>query len=468
MRKSFVNILILASVIFTGCGTGGNKKETTSTNDSVTVAIAKEAYLYGLPLVLMDISRRQATSANSASSTRTAVNQFLNLSQFPDADFREVVRPNADTYYSSAWLNLEKEPLVLTVPDTRDRYYMMPMMDAYTNVFASPGKRTTGTKAGNFLITGPQWTGTIPAGMEQIKSPTNTAWIIGRTQVNSREDGDKVVVPIQKQYKLTPLSSWGKEFIPPAMTEDPNIPVGSPNEVVKNMQVDEFFNYINRLMISNPPPAADESELSRLATIGVGPGKKFDMTSFSAETQQVIKNIPQQVISGILENIKKGGKLVNGWKPLSANIGEYGTNYAERAFVSYVGLGANLPADAVYPSCSFDVDGNPLNGAGKYILHFDKGQTPPANAFWSLTMYNSEGYMVANPINRNTIGDRSNLKVNKDGSIDIYFQHASPGKDKEANWLPAPEGDFNILLRVYWPKEEMLNGTWSAPAIKKM
>ena len=238
--------------------------------------------------------------------------------------------------------------------------------------------------------------------------------------------------------------------------------------MVKNMPVDEFFNYINQLMVTSPPAAADAPAMAQFAVIGIGPGKKFDIASLSASTQQAIKNIPQQVIAGINEEIQKGGELVNGWKPLSTNVGSYGTNYAERALISYVGLGANLPADAVYPSCSFDADGNKLNGANKYVLHFDKGKTPPANAFWSLTMYDSEGYMVANPINRNAIGDRSNLKINTDGSIDIYFQHDSPGKDKEANWLPAPEGDFNILLRVYWPKEEILNGTWKAPPVKKV
>jgi len=296
------------------------------------------------------------------------------------------------------------------------------------------------------------------------------AWIIGRTQVNSKADGEKVVVPLQKQYKLMPLSSWGKPYTLPTAKPDASVPKGSPNDIVKAMPIEDFFNYMNRLMVENPPAEADAEVMAKFAKIGIGPGKKFELALLSADEREAIKKIPEEVISGIQEKIKSGGadKLVEGWKVLSKTIGTYGTNYTERAFVAYVGLGANLPEDAAYPSASYDADGNALNGANKYVLHFDKGTTPPAKAFWSLTMYDGEGYMVANPINRNTIGDRSNLKTNADGSVDIYFQNQSPGKDKEANWLPAPKGEFNVLLRVYWPKEEMLNGSWKAPGIKKV
>lgn len=433
--------------------------------DSEIIQTAKEAYIFGLPLVLMDITRIKMTDGNNPDAS--AINAFAHKSKFPDASFRDVVRPNADTYYSTASLSLKAEPVVLSVPNTNGRYYMMPMLDAYTNVFASPGTRTTGNEAQDFLIAGPDWAGQVPQGLKEIKAPTNMVWLIGRTQVNSKEDGEKVVI-LQKQYKLTPLSSWGKPYTPPAPKPDPNTVKDSPNDIVKNMSVEEFFNYVNRLMADNPPAAADAPMLEKFAKIGVGPGKKFDMASLSADEQKAIKDIGKQVIVSINESINKSDNLVNGWKLFSDKIGNYGINYQERAVVAYAGLGANLPADAIYPSTTYDSDGNLLNGANKYLLHFGKGKTPPANAFWSLTMYDSEGFMVANSINRNTIGDRSNLKVNPDGSIDIYFQNESPGKDKESNWLPAPKGEFNILLRVYWPKEEMLNGSWKAPAIKKL
>ncbi len=225
---------------------------------------------------------------------------------------------------------------------------------------------------------------------------------------------------------------------------------------------------MNRLMIANPPAAADSLAMAKFASIGVGPGKKFDLSVFNEQDQRVIEQIPRQVLIGLKEELKGGSGLVNGWKPISKTVGSYGTNYPERALVSFVGLGANLPADALYPTVSFDADGNPLHGSNKYVLHYEKGQTPPTNAFWSLTMYDAEGYMVANPINRNAIGDRSNLKVNEDGSIDIYFQHSSPGKSRESNWLPTPTGDFNMILRIYWPKQEVLDGTWKTPPVKKV
>lgn len=464
MRNFYALILLLLIV---ACK--DKKEETTAisaSSESEVVQTAKEAFVFGMPLILMDITQSKMT--DGANPDAAAINSFSRKSQFPDATFRDVVRANADTYYSSASLDLKDDALVLSVPNTNGRYYMLPMLDAYTNVFASPGTRTTGNEANNFLITGPNWNGQVPAGMEQIKAPTNMVWIIGRTQVNSKADGDKIVVPIQKQFKLTPLNVWGKPYSPPVPIPYPNAVKDSPNDMLKAMPIEEFFNRMNKLMADNPPAAADAPAMEKFAKIGISPGKKFDLASLSPEEQEAIKKIPQEVIADINENIKNGGKLVNGWKPLADNIGSYSTNYTERAFVAYVGLGANLPNDAVYPSALYDADGNLLNGANKYILHFDKGKTPPANAFWSLTMYDAEGFMVANPINRNAIGDRSNLKTNADGSVDIYLQHDSPGKDKEANWLPAPKGEFNILLRVYWPKEEMLNGSWEVPAIKKV
>ncbi|PZF70860.1 DUF1254 domain-containing protein [Taibaiella soli] len=465
--KRIVSILIAASLL-TACGQNNGSKNTTSaespaTNDSTVLKTVRDAYVFALPLVLMDISRRQLT--DGAGKFKVPENKFYHMSQFPDANFRDVVRPNGDTYYSSAWLNLAKEPLVLTVPNTNGRYYMLPMLDAYTNVFASPGKRTTGTDAGNFLVTGPLWTGTVPEGMKQIKAPTDMVWIIGRTQVNSKEDGEKIVQPIQKQFQLTPLSAWGKPYTAPAPVTDPALPKGSPNEVAEQMPVDQMLNYANDLMVTNPPAEADKAAMDQFATIGFGPGKKFDLAKLPAGITDAVKGIPAATFKTI--NDKLGdAKAGTGWSPVM-KTGIYGTDYMQRAFIAVLGLGANLPQDAIYPSCSFDADGNKLDGANNYVIHFDKGKTPPANAFWSLTMYDPAGYMTANPINRFTIGDRSGLKPNADGSVDIYIQHSNPGKEKESNWLPAPEGNFNVMMRVYWPKDEMINGSWTPQAVKK-
>lgn len=461
-------LVILFSGLLFSCGQQSGSTDnagTTGKADSSIVQTAKEAFAYGLPLVLMDITRRQMTS-QPGSAMYSTPNQFRHNSFFPDASFKNVVRPNADTYYSIAWLDLEKEPMILSLPNTKDRYYMMPMMDAYTNVFASPGSRTTGNEAGNYLISGPGWTGEVAEGMKQIQSPTNTVWIIGRTQVNSKEDGDKIVVPLQRQYKLTPLSAWGKPYTPPTPVADSTAPKGDPNTLVKNMPTDEYFSYVNELLAKYPPPTEDKAAMDKFAAIGIGAGKKFDLNAFPADAKEAVKNIPTGTLDEFTQqNSSVKDQLVNGWYVGRKVIGTYGTDYASRASVSYFGLGANLREDAIYPSAYFDKDGNKLNGEYNYVLHFDKGKTPPAKAFWSLTMYDPEGYFVDNPINRYAIGDRSNMKANADGSIDIYIQKDNPGKEKASNWLPAPAGDFNLIMRVYWPKDEMLNGSWIPPGV---
>lgn len=471
MRKLKFFTIVSLMALLTACGEQSANTATETSGSDTTLAagvILKEAYLYALPMVLMDITKRQMTG-NPSSPMYAPVNQFRHNSFFPDASFRNVVRPNADTYYSIAWLDLANEPLVLSLPDTKDRYYMMPMMDAFSNVFASPGTRTTGNKAGNFLVTGPQWSGTVPADMQQIKAPTNTVWIIGRTQVNSREDGIRNVAPLQKKYTLTPLSGWGK---PPTVTlpavADTTVPMGDPNAIVRNMPVDEYFNYANKLLVKNAPLPADQPAIDRFAQISIGAGKNFDLKPFPADIQQRANGVSQLVFSELNAALTDVKDLKNGWNVGMKVIGTYGTDYASRALVGYFGLGANLKEDAIYPSASLDADGKQLNGVNKYVIHFEKGQTPPAKAFWSLTMYDPEGYFTENSLKRYTIGDRSNLKQNADGSVDIYFQHENPGKERQSNWLPAPKGDFNVLLRVYWPKEEMVNGSWIPPAIRKI
>ena len=471
MNRKYCFPIVCLCYMLASCGPQqSNKhkmKDEALVADTSIVQTIEDAYIYGLPLVLMDITRRQMTDP-SAGALYSPPNQFRHNADFPDASFKNVVRPNADTYYSIAWLDLSGEPVVLSLPDSKGRYYMMPMMDAYSNVFASPGTRTTGNSGGSYLISGPGWKGHIPAAMKHIQSPTNTVWIIGRTQVNGKEDGVKNVVPLQRQYKLLPLSAWGKTYAVPQTDSDPSTPKGDPNAIVKGMSLQEYLNYVNKLMDKNPPQTADSSVIKRFALFGIGAGKTFDANSLLEEAREAVNDIPKKVFAA-LDSQKVGpAKLINGWNLGRTVIGTYGTDYYSRASTAYFGLGANLREDAIYPSCYVDADGNPLNGNNKYMLHFEKGKTPPANAFWSLTMYDPDGYFVDNPINRYTLGDRSNLKVNEDKAIDIYIQKDNPGKDIEANWLPAPEGSFNLLLRVYWPKEEMINRRWNPPTVIKV
>jgi len=469
--KKCLHLILLIALGFASCtSTPGKSASGTLSKDSV-VSVAKSAFIFAMPVALMDMTQKKVTNIVKLKDGEmmAPINQLVISTQFPNAKFRDVVRPNADTYYHTGFLDLGKDALVLTVPNTNGRYYLLPMLDAYGNVFSSPGKRTTGTMADTFLITGPKWTGTIPPGMKEIKAPTNMVWLLGRIQVNSEADGIKVVIPIERKINIVPLANWGKPYAAPDGTVDPNLPKEGPNAQLAAIPVDAFFNYVNNLMVSNPPAAIDTPALAKFAQIGVGPGLKFDLSSFDTATQAALKEIPKMVLGYFQEMFDKGAmiKPVNGWTVAYKGFGNYGTDYDLRAVVCYGGLGANIPEDAVYPASAVDSEGQPYDGANKYVLHFDKGKTPPVHAFWSLTMYNREGYFTENPINRYAIGNRNPLKFNADSSVDIYFQHVSPGKEKENNWLPAPEGSFNLMLRMYWPAEEFLSGNWTPPAVVK-
>jgi hypothetical protein len=469
-RSVVVMVLVAFALSLLAC----NEQKSASVSEAATAvrATAQDAYVYGYPLVLADVTRAKQTNVPHVQGVGLApINQFANNKSLPDATFTDVVSPNADTLYSTAWLDLGKEPIVLSVPDTHGRYYLMPMLDAWTNVFTSPGKRTTGTGKQNFVITGPQWTGTLPAGLKEIKSPTDIVLLAGRTQANGKADF-AAVNALQAQYKLTPLSAWSKPYTPPAdVPTDANVDMKTPPvEAVAATDAPAFFSRLAMLMKDNPPSPADGPMVAKLASIGVVPGQPFDINKNGADTAKAISDGVEGGKKKVIElgHNPGGAKVVNGWLIMVKEIGNYGTNYDARAGVAWVGFGANIPQDAIYPLTRVDGDGNPLNGASKYIIHFDKGQTPPVDAFWSLTMYNAKQNFVANPINRYAIGDRDKMKFNPDGSLDIYIQHDSPGKDKEFNWLPADAASFNVILRMYWPKEAALDGSWTPPPIKKI
>lgn len=463
-------VLALVTVIIAGCSQKPNAAAVAAAKEKAALEAGIEAVAYGFPLVIMDATRRKGTNVAAPEAMSAPVNQFANLTAYPDASFKDVVRANVDTLYSSAWLDLSKEPIVLSVPDTHGRYYLMPMIDAWTNIFASPGKRTTGTRAGNFAITGPGWSGALPKGVQELKSPTSMVWIIGRTQTNGPKDY-AAVHAIQKQYRLVPLSSFGKPYKPPASQIDPTVDMKkAPVEAVAAMGTTNFFNAMAMLLKDNPPPAADASVLEKLAKLGIVPGEKFDPSRLDPAVAKGLENALPAALEKLTAASKQSGTPVNGWRVTPMTLGNFGTDYGVRAVVALVGLGANLPADAIYPTTYVDGDDKALDGANKYVLHFDKGLEPPVQAFWSVTMYDPDSFFVANPINRYAVASWMSFKRNSDGSLDLYIQHDSPGKDKEANWLPAPAGGFNVTLRMYWPNEKapsIIDGSWKPPAIRK-
>lgn len=432
--------------------------------------LASDAYIYGYPLVTMEMTRRVVTNVATVEGTRGPMGQFIKLRQYPDASFRDVTAPNADTLYTTAFVDVGQEPWIVSIPDMKGRYFLFPMLDGWTTVFQVPGKRTTGANAQTYAITGPGWKGTLPAGVKEYKSPTSLVWILGRIYCTGTPEDYAAVHALQDQCKLVPLSAYGKAYTPPAGTVDPSIDMKmAVREQVNRMDSVAYFTLLADLMKRNPPAAADAPALAKFAKIGLVAGKDFDPSKLDAD---FIKRIPQISFDRILLQMKvnKAVKDLNGWV-FDTETGVYGTDYLNRALVTAIGLGANRIQDAVYPTSLKDAEGNAYDGKNRYVMHFPKGHLPPVGGFWSLTMYDANYFFVANPINRYSISPRQNLKANKDGSTDLYIQNESPGAGKESNWLPAPTGKFVLMLRMYWPNERspsIVNGTWAPPAVKKV
>ncbi|BFV60971.1 DUF1254 domain-containing protein [Kitasatospora sp. CMC57] len=423
--------------------------------------LAREAYTYLYPLVMMDVTRRQGTSPAAAERPGYGPpNQFDHLREFPSAEFRAVVRPNFDTLYSNAWLDLTGGPVKLHVTDTADRYFMLPLMDMWTDVFATIGKRTTGTGDQDYLIVGPGHDGTAQAGVTVLRAPTPHVWIIGRTQTNGPADYP-AVWKVQDGYTLT--AEPPREYV-----HDDRIDVTADAlAMVSMLGAAEFFTWAARALAVNPPHDADFSLLARIANLGIVPGQEFDPGLVEADLAEIEAGV-QEALTEILGSMASFGSAANGWRTSLDTMGVYGNSYFKRAAVAAGGLGANPPEDAVYPVLATDADGDPVNGDHDYILRFEADAMPPAGAFWSVTMYDGEGYQAANEINRFALGDRDDLAHDEqDGSLTIYISQHNPGPDRESNWLPAPSGPLGITMRLYAPKPDVLDGTWNPPAVAK-
>ena len=393
----------------------------------------------------MDLTRKQLINLDpKVSQMGGPANAFTHIRAFPTAEMRAVVRPNFDTLYSSAWLDLTNGPVVVSTADTGGRYFLLPMLDMWTDVFAVPGKRTNGTGAANFVLIPPGWSGNLPQEVERIDAPTPYVWIIGRTQTNGVKDYD-AIHKIQDSYKITLLADWGK---PPRMIEqkiDAAVDTKTePLRQVNEMPALEYFKYAAELMKQNPPHVTDWSIIARMKRIGLEPGNSFDTTKVSGD---VLAHSAAAGLKLMHDKLPTIARVTNGWQMNTDTMGVYGNYYLKRSIVALAGLGANQPDDAIYPLNISDVDGNPVMAENKYVLHFSKDELPPVDAFWSLTMYDAEGFQVANSINRFAIGDRDSLSFNGDGSLDLFIQSENPGSDKEANWLPAPRsGRLGLTL----------------------
>jgi hypothetical protein len=429
--------------------------------------LAIDAYIYGYPLVTMEMTRRILTNVAAPEGKNAPMGQFANLREYPDAKFRAVTAPNADTLYSSAFVDVGTEPHLLGIPEEDGRYYLMPMLSAWTNVFAVPGKRTTGTGPQTYFIAGPNWSGSVPSGATLIQAPTNLIWILGRTYCTGTPEDYKAVHALQDQYRLIPASAAGKPYTPPAGRVDPSVDTKTAvREQVNRMDATTYFDLLATLMKGNPPALADGVPVAKLATLGIVPGRPFDPGSLPPAVRGAIEQAPKEAILRIMGHLKTAGSHVNGWT-FTTNGGDYGKDYLQRALVTAVGLGCNLPQDAVYPLTMVDAAGRRLDGASKYVMRFPAGELPPVDGFWSLTMYDADYFFVENPINRYSVSPRDGLKTNPDGSVDLLIQAESPGAQHESNWLPAPKGPFILMLRTYWPKDALLSGSWAPPPVTR-
>jgi hypothetical protein len=440
-------------------------------------AIGVDAYIYFYPLLSMDVTRKQLTNVEAkAGAIGGPPNRFNNILEFPPADMKVVVRPNFDTLYSSAWLDLTKGPVVVSAPETAGRYYLLPMLDMWTNVFASPGWRTTGTGVGHFLVAPSGWRPDLrdrfdefklPEGTQRIDAPTPYVWVIGRTKTDGPPDYD-AVHKIQDGYKITLLSEWGQEPKPTEVKIDPSVDMKTPPKIqVDTAPADKYFAYAAELLKLHPPHITDQPIIARMKRIGIEPGKSFDLSKADPVVQKALATVPQDAQALMGWKVKTLARVANGWSMNTDTMGVYGNYYLKRAIVAQVGLGANLPEDAIYPLNLADAAGQPLDGRNRYTIHFEKHEIPPVNAFWSITLYDDQGFQVANSLNRFAVSSWMPFQYNADGSLDLYFQHESPGKDKEGNWLPAPEGPFNLTMRLYGPKPDALTGKWNPPPVEK-
>jgi hypothetical protein len=429
--------------------------------------IGIEGYTYLYPLVLMDLTRKQLMNAARLGDApmRAPRDTFIHVPAFPAADFRSVVKPNFDTLYSSAFLDLHAEPRIVSVPEAGDLYYLLPFYDMWGEVFTCPGTRTTGNGPGAFALCPPGWSGELPAGVRRYVSPTPWVWIIGRTQASVATYD--TVHAFQAAMRITPLSAWGGDVPPVTGAVDPAVDDTTPPlRQVFALDAAAFFGYAAELLKDHRPHAQDYPVIDRLARIGFVAGESFDLAAADPMVRSVLTGAVPTAQKRISDEQRRIGRPANGWQVLAEGMGNYGTNYLRRACVELIGLGANLQEDAIYPVTYLDEDGDPLSGADRYVWRLEKDAMPPVRAFWSLTLYDHEGFQVANSLNRFAIGDRDDLRTGPDGAIEIRIQHDPPAEGP-ANWLPAPAGEFNLCARFYYPQQDLLDGLWSPPPVRK-
>ena len=418
----------------------------------------EDAYVYAFPLVLMDATETSATNTEEVGTKKAPVNQFIHSVALADAQFRTVVTPNVDTIYSQVWYDLSEEPMVYELPET-DRFCKVQVLDGWTNTAAVLDK------AGAYAITLSTWEGELPEGVTRIDVPTSMAWSITRIVLSGEEDLPNVYA-IQEKMKLMLLSDYisGDTYEPPRGSyseENDYIPV----DKVLSMDPVTFFNKANELMVKNSPAAADKEMLEKIAAVNIGPGMEFDTSVLTGDVAENWKTMLTEIRLKLIKEGQKFSKKLGQWDYFGEPIGDFNTEYAYRALVALAGLGANTVEVALYPKIEQDADGNTLTGEKSYILHFESYPQVLEGGFWSVTAYGDDDFLIDNPIDRYCINDRSDLKANDDGSVDIILSEDAP--ENTTNWLPVGDGGFHLYMRIYTPDMDALD-TWTAPTITEI
>jgi hypothetical protein len=427
-----------------------------------------QAYVYGFPLVMMDLTRQVMTAASTPGEYSAPINQFQKLRDYLSPDFKNVVRISTNSLWQTAFIDLQTEPMVVTVPDTKGIPMAARWLNMWTDVIGTAGTRTPDVNAGYYLIAGPGWNGTVPGNIKKVfKCPTRYSWLLIELSAAGPKDFPKIH-EVQDQFKITPLSAWGKPYMPPAnVPVDPKVDLtATPYDQVRLMTGEMFFKVLARLLVENPPYPADSDMVDKLKKIGVEPGKELDLSKLDLGTIKGINDAPATVWKKFFTG-PYGMNPPNGWINM-LNIARFGTDYQTRAYVAYMGLGAGVAEDIVYPSAFVDSDGNALDGDYNYTMHFAKSDVPASlNGVWSISSYR-ENFYVRNPINRYGLLPGM-VKYNPDGSFDVYLQAKSPGPQKESNWLPIPQtGIVNLTIRIYDPKPEAREAGYKIPSIRKI
>ena len=454
--KKFFSLLLCITLLLSGCASPDSTDKPPATTD--VWETLEEAYIYAFPLVLMDATKTSATNTEEPVTGKAPVNQFMHGKALANAQFKNVVSPNVDTVYSQVWFDLSEEPILYVLPET-DRFCKVQVLDAWTNTVAVL------ERAGAYAITRSAWSGELPEEVTRIDVPTAMAWSITRTVLSGEADLPNVYA-IQEEMKLLPLSAYlsGGVYQPPKgsyQEENNYVPINK----VLSLDPVTFFDKANTLMENNPPSAADAELLKRLETVGVGPGMKFDASVLTGEVQASWQEMLQGLRPKLVAEGTAFSNQLGQWSYFGAPIGDFGTEYAYRALVAIAGLGANTVEVALYPKTDKDADGNPLTGEKAYMLHFESYPPVLDGGFWSITAYGDDDFLIDNPIDRYCINDRSGLKVNEDGSVDVILSETAP--EDTTNWLPVGGSGFHLYMRIYTPDMEALK-TWTAPTITEL